>query len=386
MQRLVLWRVSSYGGCGGTQTDITARKIAEKKISLSEARYRTIVSALPDLLFQIDYEMRFTDVQTSIQEMLLAPIDQIIGKTVWELLPQNIAQLTYDKYQATNQKGEIQVYHYSLEIKGERKEFESRMVPYLDGQVLAIVRDVTEMKSAERKLEESEARYNAVINDQSELVCRFLPDGTLTFVNDAYCRYFDMEEANLFGRNFPPLASGEDSYRIQSQLFSLGADSPIITYEQRMIRFDGEEHWIEWTGRAICDEKRAVIEYQAVGRDVTERKELQNRLMEAADREQKKLAHELHDGLCQDLKGLEIEATLLEDQVADIDVTVAELAASVGRQANLAVRKAYKIARGMLPVEPDIKGFTAFTCRTCQAHATSNEFSHRNEHTNGSIA
>jgi PAS domain-containing protein len=40
-------------------------------------------------------------------------------------------------------------------------------------------------------LQASEARYRSVVDSQSELICRWRPDGTLTFVNEAYCRYFD---------------------------------------------------------------------------------------------------------------------------------------------------------------------------------------------------
>jgi PAS domain-containing protein len=47
----------------------------------------------------------------------------------------------------------------------------------------------------EEALRQSEARYRAIVEDQTELICRFKPDGTLTFVNDAYCRYLDLVRA-----------------------------------------------------------------------------------------------------------------------------------------------------------------------------------------------
>ena len=50
--------------------------------------------------------------------------------------------------------------------------------------------DITRRKRAEQALRESEERYRAVVQDQTELICRWLPDTTLTFVNDAYCHYF----------------------------------------------------------------------------------------------------------------------------------------------------------------------------------------------------
>lgn len=86
-------------------------------------------------------------------------------------------------------------------------------------------------------------------------------------------------------------------------------------------------------------------EVQALVRDITERKGLERRLMEASEREQKRLAQELHDGLCQDLKSLEMETALLEDLLAGQSPE----AAAIGEQVNHSVRRAYALARGLLP-------------------------------------
>ena len=53
--------------------------------------------------------------------------------------------------------------------------------PCGDGEVLAIVRDVTEAYETERCLQESEERYNAIVNDQTDLICRFDAEGVLLF-------------------------------------------------------------------------------------------------------------------------------------------------------------------------------------------------------------
>jgi len=54
-------------------------------------------------------------------------------------------------------------------------------------------RDITDVMKAELALEESERRYRNVVEDQTEFICRFRPDGTHVFVNDAYCRYFGLD-------------------------------------------------------------------------------------------------------------------------------------------------------------------------------------------------
>ncbi|MFO7911464.1 MAG: MASE3 domain-containing protein [Desulfotignum sp.] len=74
-------------------------------------------------------------------------------------------------------------------------------------------------------------------------------------------------------------------------------------------------------------------------------------------REKHRLSRELHDGLCQDLKGLEIQAALLEDRLPQQDEPARQMAASLGKAANTAVKKAYAIVQGMFSVDLDITDF-----------------------------
>ena len=55
---------------------------------------------------------------------------------------------------------------------------------------MAVAQDITERQRVAEEIQSSKARYQAIVEDQSELICRFLPDGTLTFVNEAFCRHF----------------------------------------------------------------------------------------------------------------------------------------------------------------------------------------------------
>jgi len=71
-------------------------------------------------------------------------------------------------------------------------------------------REVIEHRQTEEVLRQSEARYRAIVEDQTELICRFLEDGTLTFVNDAYCRYFGKSRQELLGQSFLPLMPSAD--------------------------------------------------------------------------------------------------------------------------------------------------------------------------------
>ncbi len=116
-----------------------------------------------------------------------------------------------------------------------------------------------------------EASYRAIVESLPIMVCRFRPDGTLTFVNEAYCRYFRKSRAELIGRNFTPFIPEEDRAYVMAQFGSLTHANPVVIYEHRVTAPDGGIRWQRWTDRAIFEGKR-LVEYLSIGEDITEQK------------------------------------------------------------------------------------------------------------------
>lgn len=124
----------------------------------------------------------------------------------------------------------------------------------------------------EEALRESEARYRAILEDQTELICRFLPDGRLTYVNEAYCRYFGKTREELIGNAYAPLIPEEDHAIINAVVTGFSVDRQIIVCEHRVYRPGGSIAWLRWTDRAFYDDEGLIMGFQAVGIDVTERR------------------------------------------------------------------------------------------------------------------
>jgi len=127
-------------------------------------------------------------------------------------------------------------------------------------------------KQAEEELRESEERYRTVVEDMAAMICRFFCDGTLNFVNTAYCNYFNKKKEELIGQNFFQFILKEDQDKIKNQFLSLDRKRPTITYEHQVMAPDGEIRWQQRTDRAIFDGQDNVSEYQSIGRDITEEK------------------------------------------------------------------------------------------------------------------
>jgi rsbT co-antagonist protein RsbR len=138
--------------------------------------------------------------------------------------------------------------------------------------------ELAEKLRVEVALRESEARYRGIVEDQTELICRFRLDGTLTFVSEAYCRYFAKTREELVGHRFSPFIPEEDRQYVADQFTKLGPDHPVVHSEHRVVRPDGAIRWLHWTNRAPLGEGGPGAEFQAVGVDVTERREAEDQV------------------------------------------------------------------------------------------------------------
>jgi PAS domain S-box-containing protein len=138
-----------------------------------------------------------------------------------------------------------------------------------------LVKEVNECKRMEEKLARSEERYRTVLEDQTELICRFRADGTLTFVNEVYCRFFGKTGLQLLGNKWQPRVVPGDITMIEERLSSITPTSPVVIIENRVYSGTGEVHWMQFVNRGFFDELGRLTEMQAVGRDITEKKKLE---------------------------------------------------------------------------------------------------------------
>lgn len=134
-------------------------------------------------------------------------------------------------------------------------------------------------KTLFKDLHQSEERFRGVVEDQTELICRWKPDGIITFVNEAYCDYFNKKQDELVGHSFMPFIPEKDIDKVQKHFKSLGRERMVATHEHRVIMPDGNKRWQQWTNRVIFDKNNTIVEYQSVGRDITRLKVAEEVLM-----------------------------------------------------------------------------------------------------------
>ncbi|MBE2267815.1 MAG: PAS domain S-box protein [Anaerolinea sp.] len=144
--------------------------------------------------------------------------------------------------------------------------------------VVLHLRDVTDQRQDKDALRINEARYRAIVEDQSDLICRYTPDFRLTFANRAYSQQHGKQPDEIIGANLLEMIVESDVERAKAHVLALSQDRPVAVSEHRTILPDGSIRWQQWNDRAIFDGAGKIVEYQGVGRDITDMKAAQNRL------------------------------------------------------------------------------------------------------------
>ncbi|MDH7500133.1 MAG: PAS domain S-box protein [candidate division NC10 bacterium] len=270
--------------------DTTERRHTERALRQSEQGYRSTISAMSDMIHLVDRNLRILLCNEAFRQKLseLGISANPLGRDLFEI-QHFLSPTVRSEYESVLEKGELLITEEFTEIDAKSYWTETRKIPILDERgkvcrIATIIRDITERKRTEEALRLREAEYRSLVEDMPALVCRFRPDGTLTFVNDAYCRYFNRTREELLGQAFIPLIPEEDQEYVRQCFGSLNPEHPVVTYEHRVFDAQGGIRWQRWTDRALLDEQGRIMEYQSIGEDITDRKLAEEELRESEAR------------------------------------------------------------------------------------------------------
>ena len=268
--------------------DITAQRRSEVGLAESEKRYRSVYQAASAAIIMMDRS------DGSVLDCNAAAC-RLYGYSAEEMLLLTVADISDEpeRAMAALKSGlERRPLAHHRRKDGQVFPVEVSMSHFMhDGREVctAFVQDLSHRKAVEEALREGARLYRAVVEDQTELICRYTPGGELTFVNNAYAKFFGVDEDDVIGKQFFPQQAGDERRNVRAWLKEAG-ERQVFDREQRVRRFDGRERWVMWTNRAILNPRGEVLEIQAVGRDITERREAEQALMQAtAEKEQYRL-------------------------------------------------------------------------------------------------
>jgi two-component system, LuxR family, sensor kinase FixL len=220
---------------------------------------------------------------------------------------------------------------------------------------LCLAAALEERGQAEEALRSSEERYREVIETQTDLICRFLPDTTLTFVNEAYCRFFHRRREELIGLKWVELIPESEREKTLERIAALAKAPGVQTAEHEVLLPDGRRAWHHWVNHAICGSGGRVIELQAIGRDISDRKRAEEADAKLAHVSRLALvgeltasiAHEINQPLGAILSNADAASMLLEanpEKIDDVKQILADIRKDDARASEI-VRHVRKLLR-----------------------------------------
>ena len=305
------------------RNEVEERKASEVALRESELRYKLLAENVTDVIWTVDFGLRFTYVSPSVEKLLGYQADNLLAQPVvnflapesQNLVTQKIAYLSEKLEKSVNQPFDLQ----NLEIQMIRKdgveiwtEIQNSFFLTSQGEVAGIIgvaRDITKRREYEEALKESENKYRNILESIDEGYYEVDLAGNFTFVNRAVCEILGYSKEELIGLNNRDYTTDETSkklFKTFNSTFLSGKPKRIMDYE--IIKKDGDVRILELSTALIKDDAGNPVGFRGIARDVTKRKQsekekviLEKQLMQA---EKIKVIGTLAGGVAHDLNNV----------------------------------------------------------------------------------
>lgn len=267
--------------------NVTGYEITERKLIVEHQQdvlrqYRAVFDHFPLGIIITDDHCVITEVNQLAEDLLGIDKDEVVNRDLrelqWDMIRPDGSEIP------KNENPEAVAYNENrfvedVEVGVRRKDgliswlsVTAAPVPIEKYGLVVTYSDISKRIIAENALKQIEERYRMVVQDQTAFICRYLPDGVITFINEAFQQFFTTEEPQLLGLNLFQLMHPENWIEFKNSLKKCTRHQNVTKFEHKLTLSDFREVWISWTNRVIIDDKDQIVEYQSVGIDITEKK------------------------------------------------------------------------------------------------------------------
>ena len=251
---------------------------------------------------------------------------------------------------------------FILEMKGYRKMSRAELLAWIEKfKSNHATRTRAQQQRAASALRDSEERLRAILATAVEGIITIDERGTIESFNRAAEQIFGYKAREIIGKNVnvlmpSPHREQHDAY-IGNYLRTGHANIIGIGRETVGRRKDGAIFPMDLSVSEVRLADRRI--FTGFVRDITERKRLEREILEISDREQRRIGHDLHDGLCQHLAGIELMSQVLEQKLTPQSKDAAKRAGDIARNVREAIGQTRSLARGLSPVTLESEGLTS---------------------------
>jgi PAS domain S-box-containing protein len=301
-------------GLYGVYSDISERKQAEEKLRQSEERYRALFdsSVIGTLLLDAKTMKVLMGNEAALKIFGFSSLEEGVGINVLDFVPQEDREINrelikrelfeqdsrrdYDVRAITKDGREIWI-----NVTGVRMMHKGRLVG------MVTFTDVTERKQAEEALRQSEERYRTILEEMEDAYFEVDLGGHLTFVNDSVCRDLGYSREELIGMSYKNFTIEEDIesvFRVFNEVYQTGV--PNKGFPWKTIRKDGSHGFAETSISSLRNDKGEIIGFRGVGRDITERKQAEDKLRQSNENYRALFESSVIGALVVDAKTMEV--------------------------------------------------------------------------------
>jgi PAS domain S-box-containing protein len=368
-------KVAEYQSIG---EDISKRKQAEAKLRQQKDYLNSLLETIPNPVFYKDVHGKYSGCNRAFEDFIGKPRSEIVGKTVYDIGPIEIADKYYEMDAALFDKPGKQHYEWKLKrADGALRDviFDKATINDANGNVVGLVgviSDITERKQSEQALRKSESTLKAILAASSIGIC-LVRNRTLEWTNPAMYRIWGYEMDSLLGQSTKILYADVEEYkRIGREFYRAIEKHGVGNIETQWVTGNGEkiDCYLQGCQLDPSDSTKGII---VAAMDITERKRIEGlvhnlsqMLIEAQENERKMISYELHDSIAQNLSYLKINCDTFFDNRTGIS---SELTEKMGKQSKLiaqtivAVRE---LSYGLHPPSLDQLGITQTIFQLCE--------------------
>jgi PAS domain S-box-containing protein len=327
----------------------------------SEERLRAILETAVEGIITIDGRGAIESFNPAAEKIFGYAAREAVGQNVKLLMPEPFRHEHGSYLDNYHQTGHAKIIGIGREVMGRRKDgalfpmdLSVSEVKLAERRIFTgFVRDITGRKNAEKAL----LHYAAMVEFSDDAIIGKTLDGYVTSWNRGAEMVFGYSRKEMSGTHISVLIPDDRKDEEPGILKKIRGGESVNHYETVRRRKDGRLIDISVTVSPIRDERGNIIGASKVARDITERKRLEKEIIEISNREQQRIGQDLHDGLCQELAGIELMCQVLGQKLAAKSKAESKQIGEIAQHIRDAISHTRQLAHGLSPVELEANGF-----------------------------